>query len=78
MRAVNMNAFTYRCPNTGKNVQGWSSDAGSSDSQASIYISTQCPACSRIHLIDPATGAVLGGDEHHAWQTAELHGWLAP
>ena len=52
---LNMNAFTYRCPN-GVNVQGWSSDAVSADTAEKIYISTRCPACSRIHLVDPSTG----------------------
>lgn len=70
-------AFTYRCPNTGKNVQGWTAEAIPED-PAEIYVSTQCPACSRVHLIDPATGRVLGDGQHYARQPAELCGWLTP
>ena len=75
---MKLTAFTYRCPNTGMNVQGWTAEAVSQDTGESTYVSTQCPACSRIHLIDPATGTVLGGDQHYARQTAEFRGWLAP
>ena len=71
-------AFTYRCPNTGKNVHGWTAEAIPEDPAESTYVSTQCPACSRVHLIDPATGSVLGDDQHYARQPAELCGWLTP
>jgi hypothetical protein len=75
---VNLSAFTYRCPNTGKNVQGWTAEAIPEDPTESAYVRTQCPACARIHLVDPASGTVLGGDQLAARRPAEMCGWLAP
>jgi hypothetical protein len=71
---VTMSAFTYRCTSTDLNVQGWTSDAISEDAKESIYISTRCPACARIHFVDPTTGTVLGGGEQHVRQSAEPRG----
>ena len=57
-----MPAFLYRCPNTGQRVQGWSADevpAGDPD----IYEAVTCTACQQVHLVNPATGTVLTGDD---------------
>ena len=51
--------FLYRCPNTGQSVQGWSADEGRPDDDNS-YQSFQCIACTRVHLVNPKTGKVLG------------------
>jgi hypothetical protein len=75
---VNLTAFTYRCPATGMNVHGWTAEPISRDPAKSTFVSTQRPACARIHLVDPASGTALGGDQHAARQPAEVCGWLTP
>jgi hypothetical protein len=75
---VNLTAFTYRCPTTGMNVQGWTAEPILQDPAKRTYDTTQCPACARIHLVDPASGTLLGGDQHAARQPAEMCGWLTP
>ena len=41
----------YRCPTTGKNVQAWFDDDVPADDDLT-YVSLQCPACARIHLVN--------------------------
>jgi len=50
-----MPTFLYRCPNTGKNVQGWIADDAATFSEDS-YKALTCIACTRIHLVNPKTG----------------------
>lgn len=54
-----MPTFLYRCPVTGQNVQAWIAEATDQDT----HYSFSCLACSRVHLISPSTGKVVGGDE---------------
>jgi hypothetical protein len=54
-----MAAFLYRCPNTGMNVQGWVAD---DPTEGETYHSITCTICTRLHLVDPKTGRVLGAD----------------
>jgi len=62
MPAPPMAPFLYRCPRTGQNVQGWiADDPGEPDDDA--YEAMQCIACSRIHMVNPASGRVLGEDK---------------
>ena len=57
-----MPVFLYRCPHTGLNVQGWSADQPGEEDSA--FEPVTCTACTRVHLVDPKTGRVLGaGDE---------------
>ena len=53
--------FLYRCPNTGRNVQGWSAEEVTDEDDS--YQSFQCIACTRVHLINLKTGKVLGQEE---------------
>ena len=57
-----MAPFIYRCPNTGMNVQGWVDD-DPTEGGGETYQSITCTICTRIHLVDPKTGRVLGADE---------------
>jgi hypothetical protein len=51
--------FVFRCPHTGRDVQPWSE----SDFKTSpTYEPVTCLACLSVHLVDPETGRVLGGD----------------
>ncbi len=55
-----MRAFVFRCPATGLNVQGWTTD----DADAGeTYEPVSCTACMRTHLVNPKTGRVLGADD---------------
>jgi hypothetical protein len=65
-KALAMAVFLYQCPNTGKHVQGWIADDPAEDDpddDADTYRSLACLACARVHLINPRTGKVLGGDD---------------
>ena len=53
-----MPLFIYRCPNTGRLVQGFSAEDVSVDKRT--YEPVQCAACRRFHAVNPATGKVLG------------------
>jgi hypothetical protein len=57
-----MATVLFRCPNLGIHVQGWFTDDGS-DNGGEIYESVTCAACAQLHLVNPTTGKVLGGDE---------------
>jgi len=57
-----MGAFLYRCPNTGLRVQGWVAD-DPTERDDDAYQPVTCLICTRIHLIDPKTGKVLGSDD---------------
>jgi hypothetical protein len=61
-----MAAFLYRCPNTGQLVQGWSAEeASGAEGDADAFETITCLACARPHLVNRATGKVLGasGDQ---------------
>ena len=57
-----MPPFLYRCPNTGLNVQGWVAD-GPSEEEAETYEPVTCTICTRVHLVNPKIGKVLGEDD---------------
>lgn len=57
-----MNAFIYRCPTTALNVQGWFADEVGDDEETA-YETVTCLACSQVHLVNRATGKVLGQDD---------------
>jgi hypothetical protein len=57
-----MGAFIYRCPATALNVQGWFADEADDDEETT-YETVTCSACCQVHLVNRATGRVLGDDE---------------
>ena len=57
-----MAAFLYRCPDTGFRVQGYRPDEQTSGDDDTYEVVT-CLACQRVHLVNPATGRVIGEDE---------------
>lgn len=54
--------FLYQCPSTGLKVQGWTAD-DPADGENETYETVTCLACTRVHLVNPKTGKVLGTDE---------------
>jgi hypothetical protein len=57
-----MASVLFRCPYSGRNVQSWVEDDGAEDEE--VFVSVECPACTRRHLVNPKTGRVLGaGDD---------------
>jgi hypothetical protein len=52
-----MAAFLFTCPVTQFRVQDWSDD---DDSAEDRYEGIDCPACARVHFVNPKTGEVLG------------------
>jgi hypothetical protein len=53
-----MATFIFRCPNTGRNVQGWIAD--DPEKGEGFYAAVTCRECNTVHLVDPETGNVLG------------------
>jgi hypothetical protein len=53
--------FLYRCPVTGHQVQGFIAD-NPTEKNGNVYEAFDCPICRRIHLVDPATGKVVGNE----------------
>ena len=62
-----MPLFLYRCPNMGRRVQGFSADDVAVS--AHTYEPVVCTACKQTHLINQATGVVLGADIEQAAPT---------
>jgi hypothetical protein len=58
-----MSTLIYRCPTTGLKVQGWFADDLTAANEDETYETVICTACTRLHLINPKTGRVLGDDE---------------
>jgi hypothetical protein len=56
-----MGAFTYHCPRTDLEVQGWSAADQLTDSE--FYEPVTCIACGRVHLINTKSGEVLEAAE---------------
>ena len=56
-----MAPFLFKCPNTGLRVQGWSADEIPADSET--YVTMECVACRGVHLVNPASGKVLGSED---------------
>jgi hypothetical protein len=55
-----MPPFLYRCPSTRYRVQGFIAEEIPADSET--YHAVTCILCQRVHLVNPATGMVLGED----------------
>jgi hypothetical protein len=54
-----MATFLFRCPNTGLKVQGWSAEEMPDDGR-NDYETITCAACGQLHLVNQASGRVLG------------------
>ena len=54
-----MPPFTFRCPNTDFLVQGYASDE-TSDDDTNTCEAVHCIVCKQFHLVNPASGKVLG------------------
>jgi hypothetical protein len=57
-----MAPIMFRCPATRLSVQGWLAD-DPPVTEGEVYETVTCLACTRLHLINRATGRVLGDDE---------------
>ena len=55
-----MATFVYRCPNTGKKVQGFLAEQAADED---AYDTITCFACRRVHFVNQLTGKVLGEDD---------------
>jgi len=54
-----MKPLLYRCPTTGETVQHFIADeVDTSDEHR--YEPVECPACSSLHFLNPATGRIMG------------------
>ena len=57
---MDMGAFLFTCPTIGMKVHGWAAD----EPPAFEYFeAVECPACKQVHLVDPRTGKVAGGQD---------------
>ena len=55
-----MPTFIYRCPVTGYNVQGFIADDPTKNKDDEAFHTVTCIACTRVHLVNPKTGRVIG------------------
>jgi hypothetical protein len=58
-----MAAIVFRCPNMKLNVHGWIVDDPTAKDDGDHYEPIVCTACTRVHLVNPTTGKVLGSNE---------------
>jgi len=54
-----MAAVVFRCPVVGMIVQGWTRD-DDPDETPDHFVGIECVACKQTHLVNAATGRVLG------------------
>jgi hypothetical protein len=56
-----MDLIIFRCPVTGLNVQ-WSAEEIKPDDETRVssYQAVHCPACTKLHFVNPSTGKLLG------------------
>jgi hypothetical protein len=54
-----MRPFLFRCPVTALNVQSFIAGSAT-ENDDDTYEPVKCTACTRIHLVNPNTGKVLG------------------
>ena len=59
---ASMAAFIYRCPTTGRNVQGWFVE-DVSEGEGETYETVTCLACAQMHLVNRSTHRVLSADD---------------
>jgi hypothetical protein len=59
-----MGTFLHRCPTTGHNVQGYVPDNAAAPDDDSVYEAVTCALCRRVHLVNPKTGDVVGGNSN--------------
>lgn len=57
-----MKTLIFRCPTTGRNVQGWFS-VDTSVAGGESYESVVCTACKNVHLVNPVSGKTLGATD---------------
>jgi hypothetical protein len=57
-----MAVILYHCPRTGMRAQSWFAEDSSTGGERNLdtYVSVACPACSQLHMVNQATGKVLG------------------
>ena len=56
-----MVTFLYRCPTTGCALEGRRAEpAPSAASPLVTYVAEHCPACRGLHIVNPATGRLMG------------------
>ena len=55
-----MAPFIYRRPNTGLRIQAWAAEEVAQNED--VYEPVTCLMCQQVHLVNAATGKVLGGD----------------
>ena len=72
-----MPPFLYRCPNTGKRVQGFTAEEVS-DEDAETFVTVTCVMCNQLHLVNPATGKVAGIDDEYSASVGGGGAVLAP
>jgi hypothetical protein len=58
---ADMPPFMFICPNTGFRVQGFAPEQ-TSDDDGERFEAIECILCKRTHVVNPATGEVLGQD----------------
>ena len=53
----------FRCPICDIHTYAWIADDLQANAGEHDYVSVDCLACWRIHLVNPRTGAILGTDK---------------
>jgi hypothetical protein len=57
-----MPPFQYRCPSTGCLVEGFVAEELPKDADDALE-AMRCAMCQQVHLVNSATGEMLGDDE---------------
>lgn len=58
-----MPSILFKCPSRGIHTHAWIADDAGVAAGPDAYIAIDCTACGRIHYLDPASGALLGGEK---------------
>ena len=58
-----MPVVLFKCPIMRQHVSAWVADDGGSSAEADRAETIVCAACSRVHLVNPKTGKVIGAHD---------------
>lgn len=58
-----MGSIMFRCPMRNIHTHAWIADDVQAKAGEHEYVSVDCLACRRSHLVNPRTGAVMGSDK---------------
>ena len=62
--------FIFACPTTGERVKSMTELEEDPSDRRPLYQGVQCPACHKVHIVDPSTGELVSDEADEYDQSA--------